>query len=74
MLNKSKIAKGCMDIAMPYLNERTQFGTKLADFQVSTEVFRAFLFLQNDYTFNLPIYNILVLSVGYGTSVRSSCN
>lgn len=27
------IAKGCMDIAMPYLNERTQFGTKLADFQ-----------------------------------------
>ena len=30
----SKIAKGCFDIAMPYLNERTQFGTKLADFQV----------------------------------------
>jgi short/branched chain acyl-CoA dehydrogenase len=27
------IAKGCMDIAMPYLNERSQFGTKLADFQ-----------------------------------------
>ena len=30
----SKIAKGCFDIAMPYLIDRTQFGTKLADFQV----------------------------------------
>lgn len=29
------IAKGCFDIAMPYLNDRTQFGTKLADFQAS---------------------------------------
>jgi len=27
------IAKGCYDIAMPYIKERTQFGTKLADFQ-----------------------------------------
>lgn len=27
------IAKGCFDIAMPYLNERKQFGTRLADFQ-----------------------------------------
>mmetsp|Transcript_12826 Transcript_12826/g.23244 ORF Transcript_12826/g.23244 Transcript_12826/m.23244 type:complete len:447 (+) Transcript_12826:214-1554(+) len=27
------IAKGCFDVAMPYLNDRTQFGTKLADFQ-----------------------------------------
>jgi alkylation response protein AidB-like acyl-CoA dehydrogenase len=27
------IAKGCFDVAMPYLNERSQFGTKLADFQ-----------------------------------------
>ncbi|KAG7372462.1 acyl-CoA dehydrogenase [Nitzschia inconspicua] len=27
------IAKGCMDIAMPYLLERKQFGTALADFQ-----------------------------------------
>lgn len=27
------IAKGCFDIAMPYINDRTQFGTKLADFQ-----------------------------------------
>jgi short-chain 2-methylacyl-CoA dehydrogenase len=27
------IAKGCMDIAMPYLMERKQFGTALADFQ-----------------------------------------
>ena len=44
VLNKSKIAKGCMDIAMPYLNERTQFGTKLADFQVSTEVLELFVF------------------------------
>lgn len=29
-----KIAKGCFDIAMPYLNDRKSFGTKLADFQV----------------------------------------
>ena len=35
-----QIAKGCMDIAMPYLNERTQFGTKLADFQVRKQVLR----------------------------------
>jgi short/branched chain acyl-CoA dehydrogenase len=27
------IAKGCFDVAMPYLNDRKQFGTKLADFQ-----------------------------------------
>lgn len=27
------IAKGCMDVAMPYLLERKQFGTALADFQ-----------------------------------------
>ena len=27
------IAKGCFDIAMPYLNERTQFGTAIGDFQ-----------------------------------------
>lgn len=27
------IAKGCFDIAMPYLNERTQFGTTIGDFQ-----------------------------------------
>ena len=27
------IAKGCFDIAMPYLQERKQFGTALADFQ-----------------------------------------
>jgi short/branched chain acyl-CoA dehydrogenase len=33
-LNQPQIAKGCFDIAMPYLNDRTQFGIKLADFQV----------------------------------------
>lgn len=27
------IAKGCLDIALPYLLERRQFGTRLADFQ-----------------------------------------
>jgi alkylation response protein AidB-like acyl-CoA dehydrogenase len=27
------IAKGCMDIAMPYMMERKQFGTPIADFQ-----------------------------------------
>ncbi|KAL7484066.1 hypothetical protein ACHAW6_009712 [Cyclotella cf. meneghiniana] len=27
------IAKGCFDIAMPYLMERMQFGTRLSDFQ-----------------------------------------
>jgi short/branched chain acyl-CoA dehydrogenase len=29
------IAKGCMDIALPYLMERKQFGQAIADFQVS---------------------------------------
>lgn len=33
-LKQTQIAKGCFDIAMPYLNDRTQFGVKLADFQV----------------------------------------
>jgi short/branched chain acyl-CoA dehydrogenase len=28
------IAKGCMDITMPYLMERKQFGQRIADFQV----------------------------------------
>mmetsp|Transcript_22982 Transcript_22982/g.33924 ORF Transcript_22982/g.33924 Transcript_22982/m.33924 type:complete len:422 (-) Transcript_22982:1506-2771(-) len=27
------IAKGCLDIAMPYMMDRTQFGTAIADFQ-----------------------------------------
>lgn len=27
------IAKGCMDVAMPYMMERRQFGTPIADFQ-----------------------------------------
>ena len=30
------IAKGCMDIAMPYMMERQQFGQPIANFQVST--------------------------------------
>jgi short/branched chain acyl-CoA dehydrogenase len=29
------IAKGCLDIVMPYLNERKQFGTVIGNFQVS---------------------------------------
>ena len=29
------IAKGCMDIAMPYLMDRQQFGQPIANFQVS---------------------------------------
>jgi len=49
------IAKGCMDIAMPYLNERAQFGTKLADFQglehqyaqIATEIHAAELLTYN---------------------------
>jgi len=49
------IAKGCMDIAMPYLNERSQFGTKLADFQgmehqyaqIATEIHAAELMTYN---------------------------
>ena len=28
------IAKGCMDVAMPYIMERKQFGQAIADFQV----------------------------------------
>jgi short-chain 2-methylacyl-CoA dehydrogenase len=29
------IAKGCMDIAMPHLADRTQFGQPIGSFQVS---------------------------------------
>ena len=32
-LSAPQIAKGCLDIAMPYMKERKQFGTRLADFQ-----------------------------------------
>lgn len=32
------IAKGCMDIAMPYMMERKQFGQAIADFQVSVVI------------------------------------
>jgi len=28
------IAKGCLDVALPYLNERKQFGTVIGNFQV----------------------------------------
>jgi alkylation response protein AidB-like acyl-CoA dehydrogenase len=49
------IAKGCFDVAMPYLNERSQFNTKLADFQgmehqyaqVATEIHAAELMTYN---------------------------
>lgn len=49
------IAKGCLDIAMPYLFERTQFGTKIGDFQgmqhqyaqVATEIHAAELMTYN---------------------------
>lgn len=33
------IAKGCMDIAMPYMMERQQFGQLIANFQVSARLF-----------------------------------
>jgi len=49
------IAKGCMDVAMPYLLERKQFGTALSDFQgmqhqyaqLATEIHAAELMLYN---------------------------
>eukprot|EP00546_Thalassionema_frauenfeldii_P011033 CAMPEP_0178907534 /NCGR_PEP_ID=MMETSP0786-20121207/7425_1 /TAXON_ID=186022 /ORGANISM="Thalassionema frauenfeldii, Strain CCMP 1798" /LENGTH=376 /DNA_ID=CAMNT_0020579345 /DNA_START=130 /DNA_END=1257 /DNA_ORIENTATION=+ len=49
------IAKGCLDIAMPYMMERTQFDTKIADFQgmqhqyaqIATEVHAAELMAYN---------------------------
>lgn len=49
------IAKGCMDIAMPYLLERKQFGQALADFQglqhqyaqVATEIHAAEVMMYN---------------------------
>jgi alkylation response protein AidB-like acyl-CoA dehydrogenase len=49
------IAKGCFDIAMPYLNERTQFGTVIGDFQgmqhqyamIATEIHAAETMLYN---------------------------
>eukprot|EP00980_Cylindrotheca_fusiformis_P000357 scaffold91_cov127-Cylindrotheca_fusiformis.AAC.17 len=49
------IAKGCMDIAMPYLLERKQFGQPIADFQgmqhqyaqIATEIHAAELIMYN---------------------------
>ena len=49
------IAKGCLDEAMPYLMERKQFGTLLADFQgmqhqyaqIATEIYAAELMVYN---------------------------
>ena len=49
------IAKGCLDVAMPYLMERKQFGTALADFQgmqhqyaqIATELHAAELMVYN---------------------------
>ena len=49
------IAKGCFDVAMPYLNERTQFGTVIGDFQgmqhqyamIATEIHAAETMLYN---------------------------
>jgi len=49
------IAKGCLDVAMPYLMERKQFGTALADFQgmqhqyaqIATELYGAELMVYN---------------------------
>ena len=49
------IAKGCFDIVMPYLRERTQFGTPIGDFQgmehqyaqIATEIHAAELITYN---------------------------
>jgi len=49
------IAKGCMDIALPYMNERKQFGTLIGDFQgmqhqyaqIATEIHAAECMLYN---------------------------
>lgn len=49
------IAKGCLDVAMPYLMERKQFGSALADFQgmqhqyaqIATEIYAAELMVYN---------------------------
>mmetsp|Transcript_21920 Transcript_21920/g.47807 ORF Transcript_21920/g.47807 Transcript_21920/m.47807 type:complete len:473 (+) Transcript_21920:89-1507(+) len=49
------IAKGCLDVAMPYLMERKQFGTTIGDFQgmqhqyaqIATEIYAAELMVYN---------------------------
>ena len=49
------IAKGCLDVAMPYLMERRQFGTAIGDFQgmqhqyaqIATELYAAELMVYN---------------------------
>ena len=49
------IAKGCMDIVMPYIMERKQFGTLIGDFQgmqhqyaqIATEIYAAEVMLYN---------------------------
>ena len=49
------IAKGCLDIVMPYLQERTQFGTRIGDFQgmqhqyaqIATEIHAAEVMMYN---------------------------
>lgn len=49
------IAKGCLDIAMPYLNERKQFGTNIGSFQgmqhqyaqIATEIHAAEVMMYN---------------------------
>jgi short/branched chain acyl-CoA dehydrogenase len=50
------IAKGCMDIAMPYLMERQQFGQPIANFQVRQKLSTQYLQLlakrvQSHFTF-----------------------
>jgi hypothetical protein len=65
----SKIAKGCFDIAMPYIIDRTQFGTRLADFQVSVMCITS---LRRRQLFILTVE--FVVHTGNGASVRTNCN
>ncbi|KAK6035541.1 hypothetical protein COOONC_26953 [Cooperia oncophora] len=34
------LAQGCFDATIPYLQERKQFGSRLIDFQVTSQLFR----------------------------------
>jgi short/branched chain acyl-CoA dehydrogenase len=60
------IAKGCMDIAMPYLMERQQFGQPIADFQV-----RQKLLMHN--TFNC-LQNVFNHILSFTLQINRACN
>jgi short/branched chain acyl-CoA dehydrogenase len=66
------IAKGCMDIALPYLMERKQFGQAIADFQVSCVWCSAVLF-ETCARLTDVLYNTCCHFLGHATSICTNC-